>query len=865
MSYFTNTASYSSRDLRCHNIIIDGTFTGPNPDPAQLQQEINYSVVDPNNGKLDIHGLTQNFGDNTKPRLIIGDGANPADDGFFYGQDNNQEFKVNNSGDETVNLRSLNEYFSLDAQTQAGGDYTIEAAINMNVQTIDANGVLNLKTLGVTSDIDMASTQDIDIEAPGLLTITNTKADNTIGLDVQLQGSQFQMQQTQYRIDTIDPNNVGAANIHEYQGNNSSYKKDWIYNPADLTKLRGEVDSSTGINIVCGTLVDPFNPNAPPDMQNPNIFNSYGGVNLADTRSELITKSALDNTTYVWRMENGFLISDFLNDGNYNVDQVNAMLIDFTGKIFRSNNVPPQQLNAVGVGENIITEVTPGTFQHKAFSSPSGTITFSSDPSNVYLDVTAGLTGNEMSSCRALVDNSGNLDPVTYGLIVPSAPAGTQLQIPLKGTAYGSLGPADAYTLDPDDYFDVLSDHIIIKKDCFARISGTLFVLGTATREKFFEILQNGVSIFTAPPLCAAGASQQNNIALPASLAPWTKAWAMSDTSDVALTAGDTLALRVILNNDTDDNCIQVGTNLSVNILTNGPIGPQGPPGPTGDIGPTGPEGIQGIQGVTGPPGPTGADGSGVNFYNADGTLSGSRTVDGGGFFLQYNNVNGYVVDSTNNLQLTATGGVGNIYASTMNLYGLGSTNIGATAGLCSLRGIQQMPQLTSATKSDVVYYDSATKYLSYGALPSFTPSGYATLTFAAQSTPSLTTVFPTQMTTLTGTLGGYVSNFTAASSYGLTYTGTSGKLFRMVFTASVLPANGNQEIQTTLFYNTTALNQTLTRQSFDTSARYQTIITCDYIYALNNGDIISVGFGRQTTDTTLDIDNSKLTIISIN
>lgn len=635
MSYFTNTTVRASMSARVNDLYIDGQIYPALPiNPNALVNSINLSVIDPNT-LLSIYGLTQNFGDDTKPRLLVGNGQ--AGDGFFYGQDNNQEFKVNNGGDETVNLRSLNESFSLDALTQAGANYTLQAAIDCNIYTTAENGTINIENRAAASDIYMTATNNLSMEAPGEIAITNSKQDGAIGLNVQLQGSQFQMQQTEYRIDTIDPNNIAETNIRELLTNDATFKRDFIYNPFNLNLLRGTFTTSAGTDVFAGTLTNPFNPDAPIEFKD-DEFTSYSALQLNTTSATLQCKGPGGTSTFE-------VLSDkFRMNLTHNPVPVTpqGVFIDANNYLWKTNANAFISLDPVGVGAHFIENNT-GVFTHKALTSADSSVT--------------------------ITDSADTID-------------------------------------------------------------------------------------------------------------------------------------------------------LSVSV-------------------------------------------SAPNFYDIDGTLTSSRTVNGGGNSLQYTNINGYSVTSTNNLILTGNG-VSTISANT--------TNVGSTGGTCVVQsGIVSMPQLPSATKANILYYDSATKYLSYGAAPAsgMTPS-YASAVYTNQSCGSITSPPVTLNITaslLTAALGPANTGdwgLNPSQGYGLKFNGSSARAYKISLSCNYTCSVGTSKtVSIGLFQNSTVITGSTDQFIVSGSASTLNGSAFDSIIVVNPGDVISPALSSSVI-TDINNLNANLSVIAL-
>lgn len=168
MSYYTNTNSRSYTDARVKDLYLDGTIIPGIPIPV-IQPLINYSNVDPNNGLVDINGLTRDFGDLNAPRLEIGNPAQGQGEGYYYKQNNNYEEKISApGGDKLINLESLDETYATAVISSAGTDYTIRAVEDVVIESTGNPGSVTISAgvnPGDVSNVRLISTRDTTINA----------------------------------------------------------------------------------------------------------------------------------------------------------------------------------------------------------------------------------------------------------------------------------------------------------------------------------------------------------------------------------------------------------------------------------------------------------------------------------------------------------------------------------------------------------------------------------------------------------------------------------------------------------------------------------------------------------------------------
>ena len=165
-----------------------------------------------------------------------------------------------------------------------------------------------------------------------------------------------------------------------------------------------------------------------------------------------------------------------------------------------------------------------------------------------------------------------------------------------------------------------------------------------------------------------------------------------------------------------------------------------------------------------------------------------------------------------------------------------------------------ELPLIPLAVKTGMIYYDSSTYKLSHGPLPAtFTPTQGA-LYFNNVTTPSITSNIPTAQTTLVGSLGLNSTPLdwqTAAGGSGLQYVSGTPRVVSCIFQGFGQLSTTAQEIIVEIFQNGTAISQSQ-GQGYNATSNNITISTAPVLISLNQNDIIEIGFGRSTTNSTL-------------
>lgn len=604
---FIGCAEFYPDGAKICNLEIPGdldvnTINGLPYPPGPGVGDINYSNVDPNNAKLDVHGLTKDFTDLNKPHLTIDDPLVPAGNAYHFKVDAFED-NIDTNGVQNTDLAEIN--------TTLTGDYSLITGGDIRLETGDNNHTIELQALQPNNDIDITAGRNVSLQSNdgGAVRLINGRNDGGIGLNIELFDSALQQQQRSYTIETANSTLLGPNNISEIDTNNNIYKKHWLYNNADLKLIHGEVYTANGCNYVSGLLANDFDPNNPVSFDNPNDFDSYGASIISQNSITLQSKE--DPETNFFKLANGqYFEADFRTNPGA-VDK-RGLFIDQDGRIYKSDNAGVFELNPVGAGQHLLVNNGNGVHTHKAITSLDNSITLT--PTANTLNFSINAVTSQASSVRANLDNSSNPGPVINGLLVPAGSA--EFNMPLTLDPQG-LGLSEAYITDPNGDYKVLTDTINFNNKGNFRISFNAFVFGTDSVPKTCQLLLNGQPVYSAPPLCADSGNEND---LPVLFAPYTKAWDFCATANVNIdVVPSEICLRILLNNTLDDNEVALTSNISINRLDeqmNGFVGPAGPAGAagaigaTGAVGATGPAGANGVDGSTGATGVAGTNGA---------------------------------------------------------------------------------------------------------------------------------------------------------------------------------------------------------------------------------------------------------------
>jgi hypothetical protein len=155
-----------------------------------------------------------------------------------------------------------------------------------------------------------------------------------------------------------------------------------------------------------------------------------------------------------------------------------------------------------------------------------------------------------------------------------------------------------------------------------------------------------------------------------------------------------------------------------------------------------------------------------------------------------------------------------------------------------------QTPNIPNVQTNRILYYNGTS--LSFSSVITYS----AILRFVSQVSQTITTSFAVPITAGSGTLTS-AAGFTLSTPTTITYTGTTPRLFELIFTGNITAAVTSQTIGISIFINGIQIPNTL--NSVTLPATGVTLIsTCNFYISISPGDIITIGFSRSTTDTTI-------------
>jgi len=168
---------------------------------------------------------------------------------------------------------------------------------------------------------------------------------------------------------------------------------------------------------------------------------------------------------------------------------------------------------------------------------------------------------------RLNLDPTSNPDPFIGGLIITAAEtAAFDFIVPLT-LANQSLGIGNPFSYDPNNHLSFASNIITCNRTGYYNISLQMAALSnliTPNNGIIFQVLLNGINIFSGPPAITAGSPFFSSMSLPF-FAIFNIAAFCSSVSNVQLTQGDQITLKFFLGYD---SCvIPLTTNLSITEL----------------------------------------------------------------------------------------------------------------------------------------------------------------------------------------------------------------------------------------------------------------------------------------------------------
>ena len=261
------------------------------------------------------------------------------------------------------------------------------------------------------------------------------------------------------------------------------------------------------------------------------------------------------------------------------------------------------------------------------------------------------------------------------------------------------------------------------------------------------------------------------------------------------------------------------------------------------------------------------------NIYNTNGTLTSSRVVTvpaATNFTISGNATATYAVDGFQNillntannvnivgntrLNLLSTGGMINIGQASMPL----SINIGNVLNvpIVNIAGIAldlntdnnlTITGLSTDTNTDhLLYFNNFTKRVSKAPII----KEYAIIRFLGQTSQTITSTSPQVITAGTASAISTSINTSISASRNILYSGPS-RQFRITYTGNVSAAVGAQNIGVSIFINGTEMANT-NKNTTVTSGETTELNTCEFIQTLGPGSLVSIGFSRSTTNTTV-------------
>lgn len=161
---------------------------------------------------------------------------------------------------------------------------------------------------------------------------------------------------------------------------------------------------------------------------------------------------------------------------------------------------------------------------------------------------------------RAGVDPTSNPDPITNGLLIPAGT--TEFNMPLTVLPQ-SIGLADPFISDKAGFFQIDSDGIVLKYNNDYQASFNIYIIGTGATQnqlQIGQILQDGQTIFTSPPICSASDYGGSVVTAPLN----GVIWLLTGTANFTVTTAPVkIVLRLQINNTTDV-AVALTSNLSI-------------------------------------------------------------------------------------------------------------------------------------------------------------------------------------------------------------------------------------------------------------------------------------------------------------
>jgi len=257
------------------------------------------------------------------------------------------------------------------------------------------------------------------------------------------------------------------------------------------------------------------------------------------------------------------------------------------------------------------------------------------------------------------------------------------------------------------------------------------------------------------------------------------------------------------------------------------------------------------------------------NIYNTSGVLTSTRNVSvpttmslnftGAGTavfnatgFLAANILSVNSNFSGTNSATLSTGANGVIFIgnSNINTISIGNLNTISTTLLGASSVIQTTtittPLLVDANKSNIVYFDPITSQLS----KSLIVNDSGAIRFNSQTSQTITSSIEQVITVGTAITASLTSNLTLSGFRNILYSGLTRR-FRITFTGNVSAAVTAQEIGVAIFIDGIRQDASVNITRIPSAGNFA-LNTCEFVVNLTSGNLVSIGFSRSTTDTTV-------------
>jgi hypothetical protein len=160
---------------------------------------------------------------------------------------------------------------------------------------------------------------------------------------------------------------------------------------------------------------------------------------------------------------------------------------------------------------------------------------------------------------RAGVDPTSNPDPLIGGLLIPAGT--TEFNMPITISPQ-SIGLADPFITDNSGFFQVDPDGVNIMFANDYQVSFNIYIIGFGAAQNQLQagqILVDGQSIFSAPPVCSASDYSGSVITTPLV----GVIWLLTGTANFQTTTPVKIVMRLLMNGATD-LVVALTSNLSL-------------------------------------------------------------------------------------------------------------------------------------------------------------------------------------------------------------------------------------------------------------------------------------------------------------